>query len=425
MKRWYLIVKVLSTGNAPQTKKLHRNWAERCDAINFVTVCLMTFQISKDEGLRLRQEHLLRARRIVVKVGSAVLTSEAGLNMQTIASLVEELSTLADNGREVILVSSGAVAAGKKKLGLAPSREISLKEKQGAAAVGQSSLMRAYEDSFDRHGRKTAQVLLTHDDLSHRHRYLNVRNTILTLLDWGVLPVINENDTVSVEELRFGDNDTLAALITNLIEADLFICLTDVDSLYTGNPHIDSGAKPVYTVAKVDRQVEEMAGHVYGALGTGGMRSKILAAKMVAARGGSSFIGYGREPATIGRLFRGEPVGTFFLPKAEKMQSRKHWIAYVLRPEGFLVLDGGACRALLKGGKSLLPSGILEVQGKFGIGAAVHCLDEEGRVIAAGLTNYGAEDLQQIKGRNSSEIKAALGHKDSDEVIHRDNLVIL
>lgn len=385
----------------------------------------MTFQVSRDEGLRLRQEYLLKARRVVVKVGSAVLTSAAGLNGAVISRLAEELSVLADGGREVILVSSGAVAAGKKRLGLEVGREISLKEKQGAAAVGQSSLMRAYEDSFDRHGRKIAQILLTHDDLSHRHRYLNVRNTMLTLLAWGVLPVINENDTVSVQELRFGDNDTLAALVTNLTEADLFICLTDVDSLYTGNPHIDADARPVYTVAQVDGQVEKMAGHVYGALGTGGMRSKIMAAKMVAARGGSSFIGSGSKPATISDLFDGKPVGTFFLPKAEKMQSRKHWIAYVLRPEGFLVLDGGACRALLKGGKSLLPSGIMEVRGKFGIGAAVHCLDEDGRAIAAGLTNYESADLMKIKGLNSREIDATLGHKDSDEVIHRDNLVIL
>jgi glutamate 5-kinase len=274
-------------------------------------------------------------------------------------------------------------------------------------------------------GYKVAQVLLTHDDLSHRDRYLNVRNTILTLLDWKIIPIINENDTVSVEELRFGDNDTLGALITNLTEADLFICLTDVDSLYTGNPHQDAEAKQVYTVARVDKKVEAMAGHVIGALGTGGMQSKIQAARMVSARGGSSFIGSGRVEAIIQQLFKGEPVGTFFLPKAEKMQSRKHWIAYVLRPKGSLVLDKGACTALVKSGKSLLPSGIIEVRGNFGVGAPVQCLDEKDNVIATGLSNYNAADLGKIMGIKTNKIEMVLGYKDSDEVIHRDNLVVM
>ena len=305
------------------------------------------------------------------------------------------------------------------------NRELGLKEKQGAAAVGQSSLMRAYENVFDQLGYKVAQVLLTHDDLSHRDRYLNVRNTILTLLDWKIIPIINENDTVSVEELRFGDNDTLGALITNLIEADLFICLTDVDSLYTGNPHKDAEAQQVYTVARVDKNIEKMGGYVVGALGTGGMRSKIQAARMVSARGGSSFIGSGRVQAIIQQLFKGQEVGTFFLPKAEKMQSRKNWIAYVLRPKGSLVLDKGACRALVKNGKSLLPSGIIEVRGKFGVGAPVQCVDQKDNVIATGLTNYNAADLGRIMGVNSGRIEKILGYKDSDEVIHRDNLVVL
>jgi glutamate 5-kinase len=361
----------------------------------------------------------------VVKVGSAVLTGEEGLDVRVLENLGEELSFLIKSGREVILVSSGAVAAGKKRLGLSKGRELGLKEKQGAAAVGQSSLMRAYESVFDLMGLKVAQVLLTHDDLSHRDRYLNVRNTILTLLEWNIIPIINENDTVSVEELRFGDNDTLGALITNLIEADLFVCLTDVESLYTGNPHKDAEAKQVYTVAKVDKKVENMAGHVVGALGTGGMRSKIKAASMVSARGGSSFIGSGRIDNIIQKLFNCEPVGTFFLPKAEKMQSRKHWIAYVLRPKGSLVLDKGACKALVKGGKSLLPSGIVEVRGNFGVGAPVQCLDEKENVIATGLSNYNAADLGRIMGIKTGQIEKILGYKDSDEVIHRDNLVVL
>jgi glutamate 5-kinase len=385
----------------------------------------MTFQVDKKKGFDLRKSHLGKTKRVVVKVGSAVLTDENGLNQQVIKNLAQEVSFLVKSGIEVIIVSSGAVAAGRKRLGLQIDKKLGLKEKQGAAAVGQSSLMRAYEDIFDRLGYKVAQVLLTHDDLSNRNRYLNVRNTILTLLDWNIVPIINENDTVSVEELRFGDNDTLGALITNLIEADLFVCLTDVDGLYTGNPNENSEAKPVHTVAKVDKKVKDMAGNVVGALGAGGMQSKIQAAHMVSARGGSSFIGSGRTKAILHKLFACEAVGTFFLPQAEKMQSRKHWIAYVLRPKGYLVLDRGACKALVKGGKSLLPSGILEVRGNFKVGAPVQCLDEKGKAIATGLSNYNADDLNKIKGINSVQIEKALGYKDSDEVIHRDNLVVL
>ena len=385
----------------------------------------MTFQVDKKRGFNLRKSYLGKSRRVVVKVGSAVLTGENGLNLEVMENLAQEVSFLVKSGKEVILVSSGAVAAGKKRLGLQIDKQLGLKEKQGAAATGQSSLMRSYEDIFDRLGYKVAQVLLTHDDLSNRNRYLNVRNTILTLLEWNVIPIINENDTVSVEELRFGDNDTLGALITNLIEADLFICLTDVDGLYTGNPNEDTEAKPVHTVVKVDKKVKAMAGNVVGALGTGGMQSKIHAAHMVSARGGSSFIGSGRANAILQKLYGCEAVGTFFLPQAEKMQSRKHWIAYVLRPKGDLVLDQGACKALVKGGKSLLPSGIIEVRGNFKVGAPVQCLDEKGKVIATGLSNYSADDLSKIKGINSLQIEKVLGYKDSDEVIHRDNLVIL
>jgi len=385
----------------------------------------MTFQVKKEDGFALRKSYLGKSRRIVVKVGSAVLTSKDGLDLSVMENLARDISLLIKSGKEVILVSSGAVAAGKKRLGLQINRTLELKEKQGAAAVGQSSLMRFYEDIFDRLGYKVAQVLLTHDDLSNRNRYLNVRNTIPTLLAWKIIPVINENDTVSVEELRFGDNDTLGALITNLIEADLFVCLTDVDGLYTGNPHDNPQARPVYTVAKVDKKVETMAGYVVGALGSGGMQSKIQAARMVSARGGSSFIGSGRKEGIMQQLFACEPVGTFFLPQVEKMQSRKHWIAYVLRPQGYIVLDQGACKALIKGGISLLPSGILEIRGTFGVGAPVKCLDENGNAIASGLSNYSASDLNKIKGLNTGQIEETLGYKDSDEAIHRDNLVIL
>jgi glutamate 5-kinase len=385
----------------------------------------MTFQVPQDKGIELRKSFLHSARRVVVKVGSAVLTTGTGLNQHVLENLARELTFLRDSGREVILVSSGAVASGRKKLGL-DNRVLRMREKQAAAAVGQSSLMRCYEDLFERYEQKVAQVLLTHDDLAHRDRYLNVRNTMSTLFEWGILPIINENDTVSVKELRFGDNDTLGAMVTNLIDADVFICLTDVDGLYTGNPCTNPEARRVHTVAEVDAEVENMAGNICGsALGTGGMRSKIIAAKMVAARGGCSLIGPGREPEILQRLFAGEPVGTFFLPKPQKLASRKHWIAYTLRPKGFLVLDDGACRALLDKGKSLLPSGIREVKGTFGVGDPVHCLNSGGRAIAAGLVNYNSSDIEKIHGRHTSEIEEILGFKDSDEVVHRDNLVML
>jgi len=385
----------------------------------------MTFQVSKEDGLFYRQTLFDQAKRVVIKVGSAVLTDHQGLNQPVIESLARQISFLCSTGREVILVSSGAVAAGRQRLGVPGEHRGGLKVKQALAAIGQGLLMQAYEQAFAGHQQQVAQVLLTHSDLSHRDRYLNVRNTINTLFEFGVVPIINENDTVSVEELRFGDNDTLGALITNMIGADMFIILTDVDSLCTANPADDTSARPVYTVATIDKQVEKMAGSTSSLLGTGGMQSKIRAAKMVASCGGSSFIGPGRNANILQELFSGDLVGTFFLPMSEKIGGRKHWIAHVLRPKGFLVLDDGACRALVERGKSLLPSGIVEVKGKFGVGAPVHCLRKNGEAVAAGLCNYRSQDIEKIKGVKSNYIQKILGYKDSDEVIHRDNLVLL
>ncbi|WP_028583209.1 glutamate 5-kinase [Desulfogranum mediterraneum] len=372
----------------------------------------------------MRQTLFDQARRVVIKVGSAVLTDEAGLNGSIVASIARQVSFLQSTGREVILVSSGAVAAGRQRLGIAKRYHEELKVKQALAATGQGLLMQAYEQAFSGHDQQVAQVLLTHADLSQRNRYLNVRNTILTLFEFGVVPIINENDTVSGEELRFSDNDTLGALITNMIGADMFIILTDVDSLYTANPGADEAARPIYTVAEIDQGIEQMAGHSTSSMGTGGMLAKIKAAKMVAACGGSSFIGPGRNPDILQILFSGEVVGTFFLPAKERITRRKHWIAYVLRPEGSLILDQGAARALMEQGKSLLPSGILAVRGEFEVGAPVECLDQQGRPIASGLSNYSAAEIQKIKGLKSAHIEQVLGHKDSDEVIHRDNLVL-
>ena len=382
-------------------------------------------QISIEEGLYLRQNYFDKAKRIVVKVGSAVLTDEHGINSDVIANISRDLSFLKNSGREVILVSSGAVAAGKRKITIPDSVEIGLEEKQALAAIGQPSLMQSYVEAFGKYDQSVAQVLLTHSDLRSRDRYLRVRNTILALFRFDTIPILNENDTVAVEELRFGDNDTLAALIANLIEADMFICLTDVVGLYTANPLTDSTARPVYTVSSVTKEVEAMAGNVKSSLGTGGMQSKIRAAKIVSNGGGSSFIGPGREDSILQHLFSGEMIGTFFLPAPDKIKPRKQWIAHVLHPQGILVLDQGACRAIKERFCSLLPSGIKEVRGTFGIGDAVHCVDSEGQVIAAGLINYTSTDVDVIKQHHSHDIEALLGMKDCDEVIHRDNLVLL
>lgn len=385
----------------------------------------MTFQVNMDDGLYYRQTLFDNAKRVVVKAGSAVLTSDNGLKTEAIDNIARELSFLREAGREVILVSSGAVAAGRKHLGPDVRLSSELKVKQALAAVGQGLLMQAYEQAFGAYDQKVAQVLLNHSDLSSRDRYLNVRNTIHTLFDFGIIPIINENDTVSVEELRFGDNDTLGALMSNMIGADMFIILTDVDGLYTASPQEDPNAKAVYTVADINREVEEMAGFTKSALGTGGMQSKIRAAKMVAASGGSSFIGPGNRANILQDLFSGDLIGTFFLPRSEKIKSRKHWIAYVLKPQGHFILDEGACRAVVERGKSLLPSGIVEVFGRFGVGAPVQCRTKDNRIIAAGLTNYSSEDIQKIKGHKTGDIKEMLGFCDSDEIIHRDNLVLL
>jgi len=384
----------------------------------------MNEQIEIKEGLYYRQTLFDKAKRVVVKVGSAILTGDDGMNLEVVKNLAKEIAFLHDTGREVILITSGAVAAGRRKINLAQST-LTIKEKQALAAIGQSCLMNHYGEAFEVYDKKIAQILLTHSDLSDRRRYLNVRNTILTLFKFGIIPVINENDTVSTEELKFSDNDNLGALVANLIEADMFICLTDVDALYDSNPQIDSNAQALYTVAEVTPEIEAMAGNSKSVLGTGGMQSKINAAKMVAAGGGSSFIGSGRQDNILQHLFSGEMVGTFFLPRKEKMQSRKRWIAYVLKPKGTLVLDKGACKAVSQNGKSLLPSGIIKIEGDFTVGDSVLCLTESGKKIAAGLTNFCSEELTKIKGLRTDKIEQVLGYKGADEVLHRNNLVVL
>ncbi len=384
----------------------------------------MTFLDDKSADIEARRGVFEKSKRIIVKVGSAVLTSGTGMNYDVIDNIAKEISYLNNCGREVILVSSGAVAAGKKKLAFNGERDISLQEKQALAAVGQSHLMQIYESAFSKYNKNIAQALLTHADLAHRDRYINFKNTIFTLLKMGVIPIINENDTVATEELQFGDNDNLGALVTNLMEGDMFICLTDIDCLYTANPLTTPDAVPVRTVTEVTPEIAKMAGHSKSALGTGGMQSKIAAAKKVTNGGGASLIGPGRMAGILGALFSGELVGTFFLPQRKKLHGRKQWIAFVLKPRGVLKLDSGAVRAISGFGKSLLPSGILSVQGTFNAGDSVQCINDKGIVVAVGTTNYRSEDIARIRGANSCSIEQKLGYKDSDVVIHRDNLVV-
>lgn len=367
-----------------------------------------------------------KSRRVVIKVGSAVLTNdEEGLDQGRIDQLAAEISSIAEQGREVILVSSGAIAAGLAKLGLKKKKNMPLSLKQAAAALGQSGLMWAYEKTFASHGRKVAQVLLTREDLSNRTRFLNARNTLQTLLDYDVIPIINENDTVAVDEIKFGDNDNLSGMVAHLADADLLVILSDIDGLYTADPRVEPGAELIPLVEKITADVERGAGDAQTGIGTGGMRSKIMTAKKVGAIGVPMAIVNGTKNGILPALFEGRDVGTLFLPRPEKRESRKHWIAYTVCANGRLVVDNGARDALLQKGKSLLPGGIVKVEGTFKIGDCVSCADLTGNVFARGLAKYSSADLDRIKGLKTSQIASVLGHKDYDEVIHRDDLVIL
>jgi glutamate 5-kinase len=370
-----------------------------------------------------RQQYLTKARRVVLKLGSAVLTATYGLNLPLIQRLVAEIAALRRQDRQFVLVSSGAVAAGVHKLRLSEKPQ-GIPQQQAVAAAGQSTLMYTYEEAFAAHGVKVAQILLTHDDLAARSRFLNARNTLFTLLQWGVVPIINENDTVATEELKFGDNDNLAALICNLVEADLLILLTNTDGLYARDPREDPQAPLLTLVETTDPQLAKAAGRRPSALGRGGMLSKIQAVKKAGAIGIPSLIANGLTPGILEMLFAGKEVGTFCLPQAQKLKSRQYWLAYNVAPEGAILVDTGAREALVHAGKSLLPAGILEVFGGFRKGAPVSLMDPDGQTFAIGLTNYSSRDINRIKGKKTQEIAQALGHKDYDEVIHRDNLVV-
>jgi glutamate 5-kinase len=372
---------------------------------------------------KLRKEIMRRARRVVIKVGSSLLVSlGTGLNKAFISRLAGELSVLKKKGMEVVMVSSGAIAAGMERLGLT-KRPKTISELQAAAAIGQSRLMHVYEEACIPWGLKVAQVLITHDDMRERRRYINARNTLLTLLDLGIIPIINENDSVVVEEIKFGDNDLLAALVTSLVDADLLLILTDAPGLCTGDP--GRGGRLIPLVVKVTKEVEAMARGSKTEVGIGGMASKVGAAKLAARFGVPTVVSGCGDHKVLERIFEGESMGTLFLPGGQRLKGRKQWIGFTLRPKGRLTLDKGAHEAIMRGGKSLLPSGVIAVEGNFGRGDPVACLDPRKREFARGLVNYDSSELQQIKQLKSSQIEKVLGYKYTDEVIHRDNLVIL
>jgi glutamate 5-kinase len=364
-------------------------------------------------------------RRWIIKIGSALLTRDgAGLDPDILAPWIEQMAALRGAGREVVLVSSGAVAQGMARMGW-HKRPQALHELQAAAAIGQMGLIRAYEDGFSRHGLHTAQVLLTRDDLADRKRYLNARSTLRTLLGIGVFPVVNENDTVATDELRFGDNDTLAALVANLVEAELLILLTDQDGLFTANPHTDPDAALIREARVDDVRLDQAAGGSNSALGTGGMVTKLRAARLAARSGCATVIAPGRRADSLTDIASGALVGSLLVPAQGPQAARKRWLAGHLSVRGRLALDDGAVRALRVQGRSLLAVGVTAVHGQFARGEVVACVDGSGQEVARGLINYDAGDALRIKGLPSSRFEAVLGFIDDEELIHRDNLVLV
>jgi glutamate 5-kinase len=371
------------------------------------------------------REQLGSAQRWVVKIGSAMITNDGqGLDNFSIDAWVAQMAELHQAGREVLLVTSGAVAEGMRRLGWA-RRPTVLADLQAAAAVGQMGLVQAWESAFERHGIQTAQILLTHEDASDRQRYLNIRNTLRTLLRLRVVPVINENDTVAFEEIRFGDNDTLGALVANLVEAELYVILTDQQGLYDKNPREFPDARLIHEGRAGDAALEAMAGGGTGSLGSGGMMTKLHAATRAARSGAFTLLAWGREPEVLRRVAAGAELGTLLRPSQSPLAARKQWLAVQLQVRGRLHLDAGAVRALRVAGKSLLPVGVTAVEGKFNRGDLVACLDPNGTEVARGLVNYDTEDALSLIGKTTHRIEALLGHVDDPELIHRDNLVLV
>ncbi|MFZ4528520.1 MAG: glutamate 5-kinase [Undibacterium curvum] len=371
------------------------------------------------------QSVIQQAKRIIIKVGSSLVTNDGkGLDSVAIAKWATQIATLRAMGKQVILVSSGAIAEGRQRLGF-DKRPTGIHQLQACAAVGQMGLAQIYESSFRVHQLGTAQILLTHADLADRERYLNARSTLFTLLGYGIVPIINENDTVVTDEIKFGDNDTLGALVANLTEADALIILTDQKGLYTADPRKQPDAEFVHQARAGDVALEAMAGGAGSSLGSGGMLTKILAAKRAASSGAHTVIAWGREENVLIRLAQGEAIGTQLVSERAPLAARKQWMADHLQTAGQFVLDAGAVQKLLKEGKSLLPIGVTEVSGEFGRGAAVTCVDQQGNAIARGLSNYGSADARRIRQKSSQDIAGILGFVEEPELIHRDNLVLL
>lgn len=368
---------------------------------------------------------LKRARRVVVKIGSQILSSSAGIEEARLRSLVGELAELHEHKKEIVVVSSGAVAAGMTRLGR-KERPKSIPEKQALAAVGQIKLMALYEQAFSKFDKSVAQVLLTADDLANRKRYINAKHTFQMLLQSSIIPIVNENDTVAVEEMKFGDNDHLSALVATLLEADLLVILSDVDGVYDKDPRAHGDAELISLISETRGLRQTIGGASMSAAGTGGIATKLAAAQEAAAAGIPTVITNGLQNGVLEKVFDAkEQVGTLILPEQDRLPSRKHWIAYNLKPSGEIVVDQGAYDAVVQKGKSLLPSGLKEVRGSFGVGECVRCLDLAGKEFARGLVNYSAQELNRIRGLHTSRIEKVLGYKAYEEIIHRDDLVVL
>ncbi|NEX64421.1 glutamate 5-kinase [Noviherbaspirillum galbum] len=366
-----------------------------------------------------------KAKRLIIKVGSSLVTNDGkGLDTTAIAKWAEQIAQLRDMGKEVVLVSSGAIAEGMQRLGF-DKRPTGIHELQACAAVGQMGLAQIYETSFRRHSIGTAQVLLTHADLADRERYLNARSTLFTLLRFGVVPIINENDTVVTDEIKFGDNDTLGALVANLIEGDALIILTDQKGLYTADPRSNPQAEFVHEAKAGDPSLEAMAGGAGTGIGRGGMLTKILAARRAAASGAHTVIAWGREDRVLTRLASGEAIGTQLVAQTAHLTARKQWMADHLQTAGKVVLDAGAVQKLTAEGKSLLPIGVIEVSGDFGRGDVITCTDQAGRPVARGISNYASSEARRIMRKPSAEIESILGFVEEPELIHRDNMVLI
>jgi glutamate 5-kinase len=370
-------------------------------------------------------EIVKNSKRLIVKVGSSLVTNDGrGLDNAAIANWAAQIAQLRLLGKEIVLVSSGAIAEGMQRLGF-ERRPLGIHELQACAAVGQMGLAQIYETSFSQHQLRTAQVLLTHADLADRERYLNARSTLFTLLRFGVIPVINENDTVVTDEIKFGDNDTLGALVANLIDADALIILTDQKGLFSADPRSDPNAQLIQHAHAGDPALEAMAGGAGSAIGRGGMLTKIFAAKRAATSGAHTVIAWGREPQVLVRLATGEALGTRLIAQTAPLTARKQWMANHLQTVGSVVLDAGAAKKVIAEGKSLLPIGVTEVRGGFGRGAVITCVDEKGCAIARGITNYSSSEAKRIAGSPSVDILSILGFIEGPELIHRDNLVLL